>query len=223
MSDIHRGDYETWAAGYASTPIPVDDATWTRWRREIESYAHVHGLRLAGVFTDRPPAHGQSAGPGAGRGTDPELRKLVGLIRERAHLRVRHISRLLVPSIQHLAPGRDGTQDIVRNLLELHFGLRVEQVVIASTPASITFPRISRPRPPRPGRSGAANGTVPISADPARNPHALTAPGAADEPAADHVNPPIAGTPVTTSLRGPAGFQSLGFIPVTGTTDTPAT
>lgn len=122
-------DHKTWAAGYTSSPAAVDDGTWARWQREIEAHARTHGLRLVGVFTDPPAAtlsHPEELNP------DPERQRLVHLIRERANLRARHISYLLVPSIAHLAPTRDGTHDMVRTLLELHFGLRVQPVVIAS-------------------------------------------------------------------------------------------
>ena len=147
-----RGSVRAWAAGYASSPVALeDDLTWVRWRAEIESHAAAR-YRLAGVFTDgntggaaagadgarRGPANSGSgtgadtgpgvSGAGSGAGLGKGMAGLLRLVRERAHLRDGHVQVLLVPTVEHLSWRRDGTHDTVRLLLNLHLGLRVVEI-----------------------------------------------------------------------------------------------
>ncbi len=96
------------ALGYVSSPAEVDIGCWSHWHEALETDATLTGRLLLKVFIDDHTSNGEG---------------LASLIKV---LRRRQINVVLVPTVEHLSASRTGTEELIRHLLTLHYGVTVE-------------------------------------------------------------------------------------------------
>ncbi len=121
---VDPSDADHWmrplAVGYVSsaTGSGIEPGAWTRWHAAVEAHALAQQLSMLHVYSDE--YRGDPVTGTAG------LARMVEAMRELAHLRSGYVGVVIVPSLEHLSPARDGSESSTAALLSLHFGVTVQ-------------------------------------------------------------------------------------------------